>query len=67
VFYWFNGRAAVHDPELVGIVWAAGAVACHICGYFNYHAVPTNSRALVAVRTEIVKSGHRVAAATLSA
>ena len=26
----------------------------------NYHAVPTNSRALVAFRTEIAKSWHRV-------
>ena len=29
-------------------------------GYFNYHAVPTNFRALVAFRTEIAKRWHRV-------
>ena len=29
-------------------------------GSFNYHAVPTNSRALVAFRTEIAKRWHRV-------
>jgi RNA-directed DNA polymerase len=29
-------------------------------GYFNYHAVPTNSEALVAFRTEIAKRWHRV-------
>ena len=26
-----------------------------VTGYFNYHAVPTNRRALVAFRTEITK------------
>src|SRR5216684_310623 len=29
-------------------------------GYFNSHAVPTNGRALVAFRTEIIKRWHRV-------
>ena len=29
-------------------------------GYFNYHAVPTNSRALVAFRTEIARRWRRV-------
>ncbi len=29
-------------------------------GYFNYHAVPTNFRALVAFRTEIAKRWHRI-------
>jgi RNA-directed DNA polymerase len=29
-------------------------------GYFNYHAVPTNGRALVAFRTEIAKRWYRV-------
>jgi RNA-directed DNA polymerase len=29
-------------------------------GYFNYHAVPTNSRALVAFRTEIAKRWRSV-------
>src|ERR1700752_3439388 len=29
-------------------------------GYFNYHAVPTNFRPLVAFRTEIAKRWHRV-------
>jgi group II intron reverse transcriptase/maturase len=31
-----------------------------IRGYFNYHAVPTNSRALVGFRDEIVRSWRRV-------
>jgi RNA-directed DNA polymerase len=31
-----------------------------IRGYFNYHAVPTNFRALVAFRTEIAKRWYRV-------
>jgi RNA-directed DNA polymerase len=31
-----------------------------MAGYFNYHAVPTNSRALVAFRTEIIKRWQRV-------
>ena len=31
-------------------------------GYFNYHAVPTNFRALVAFRTEIAKRWYRVLA-----
>jgi RNA-directed DNA polymerase len=31
-----------------------------VAGYFNYHAVPTNSRALVAFRTEVVKRWQRV-------
>jgi len=29
-------------------------------GYFNYHAVPTNFRALAAFRTEIAKRWYRV-------
>ena len=29
-------------------------------GYFNYHAVPTNSRALVAFRTEVAKRWRNV-------
>ena len=31
-----------------------------VVGYFNYHAVPTNSHALVAFRTEITKHWRRV-------
>jgi len=31
-----------------------------VSGYFNYHAVPTNSRALVAFRTEIARRWRRV-------
>jgi group II intron reverse transcriptase/maturase len=31
-----------------------------VAGYFNYHAVPTNSRALAAFRTEVVKRWQRV-------
>src|SRR5215510_16342024 len=29
-------------------------------GYFNYHAVPTNTRALAVFRAEIARSWHRV-------
>jgi RNA-directed DNA polymerase len=31
-----------------------------VSGYFNYHAVPTNTRALVTFRTEIARGWHRV-------
>jgi len=49
-------RRRMHQPIAVQGKWL-----CHVIrGYFNYHAVPTNSRALVAFRTEIVKSWHRV-------
>jgi RNA-directed DNA polymerase len=49
-------RRRMHQPIVVQGKWL-----CHVVrGYFNYHAVPTNSRALVAFRTEIVKSWHRV-------
>jgi len=49
-------RRRMHQPIAVQGKWL-----CHVVrGYFNYHAVPTNSRALVAFRTEIVKSWHRV-------
>ena len=49
-------RRRMHQPIVVQGKWL-----CHVVrGYFNYHAVPTNSRALVAFRTEIVKSWQRV-------
>jgi RNA-directed DNA polymerase len=46
----------MHQPIAVQGKWLWHVVR----GYFNYHAVPTNSRVLVAFRTEIVKSWHRV-------
>jgi RNA-directed DNA polymerase len=49
-------RRRMHQPIAVQGKWLWHVVR----GYFNYHAVPTNSRALVAFRTEIVKSWHRV-------
>src|SRR5215470_6876607 len=49
-------RGRMHQPIAVQGKWLWYVVR----GYFNYHAVPTNSRALVAFRTEIAKSGHRV-------
>jgi hypothetical protein len=39
-------RRRMHQPIAVQGKWL-----CHVVrGYFNYHAVPTNSRALVAFR-----------------
>src|SRR5215471_12165062 len=49
-------RGRMHQPIAVQGKWLWYVVR----GYFNYHAVPTNSRALVAFRTEIAKSWHRV-------
>src|SRR5262252_8716937 len=49
-------RGRMHQPVAVQGKWLWYVVR----GYFNYHAVPTNSRALVAFRTEIAKSWHRV-------
>src|SRR5215472_7964919 len=49
-------RRRMHRPIPEQGKWLGQVVR----GYFNYHAVPTNSRALVAFRTEIVKSWHRV-------
>jgi hypothetical protein len=51
-----RGMVGMHQPIAVQGKWLWHVVR----GYFNYHAVPTNSRALVAFRTEIVKSWHRV-------
>src|ERR1700681_3296844 len=46
----------MHQP-----IPAQGAGLRHVVrGYFNYHAVPTNFRALVAFRTEIARRWHRV-------
>jgi group II intron reverse transcriptase/maturase len=46
----------MHQP-----IPAQGEWLWHVVrGYFNYHAVPTNFRALVAFRTEIAKRWHRV-------
>ena len=49
-------RRCMHRPIPEQGKWLGRVVR----GYFNYHAVPTNSRALVAFRTEITKSWHRV-------
>src|SRR5215211_2326792 len=46
----------MHQPIPVQGKWLWHVVR----GYFNYHAVPTNFRALVAFRTEIAKRWHRV-------
>jgi RNA-directed DNA polymerase len=46
----------MHQP-----IPAQGTWLWHVVrGYFNYHAVPTNFRALVAFRTELAKRWHRV-------
>jgi RNA-directed DNA polymerase len=49
-------RRRMHQPILVQGKWLWHVVR----GYFNFHAVPTNFRALVAFRTEIAKRWHRV-------
>jgi RNA-directed DNA polymerase len=46
----------MHQPISVQGKWLRRVVK----GYFNYHAVPTNSRALMAFRTEITKRWRRV-------
>jgi RNA-directed DNA polymerase len=46
----------MHQPIPVQGKWLGRVVK----GYFNYHAVPTNSRALVAFRTEVTKRWRRV-------
>ena len=46
----------MHQPIPIQGKWLWHVVR----GYFNYHAVPTNFRALVAFRTEIAKRWHRV-------
>jgi RNA-directed DNA polymerase len=48
-------RRRMHQPILVQGKWLWHVVR----GYFNFHAVPTNFRALVAFRTEIAKRWHR--------
>ena len=49
-------RRRMHWPPPQQGKWLKQVVA----GYFNYHAVPTNSRALVAFRTEVIKRWQRV-------
>src|SRR5215204_4950258 len=49
-------RRRMHQPIPEQGRWLGRVVR----GYFNYHAVPTNFRALVAFRTEIAKRWHRV-------
>jgi RNA-directed DNA polymerase len=49
-------RRRMHQPIPLQGKWLRHVVR----GYFNYHAVPTNCRALVAFRTEIAKRWHRV-------
>ena len=46
----------MHQPITVQGKWLWYVVN----GYFNYHAVPTNSKALVAFRTEIARRWRRV-------
>ena len=46
----------MHQPIADQGKWLSHVVR----GYFNYHAVPTNFRALVAFRTEIAKRWYRV-------
>jgi len=46
----------MHQPIAVQGKWLWYVVN----GYFNYHAVPTNSKALVAFRTEIARRWRRV-------
>jgi len=49
-------RRRMHQPIPVQGKWLRYVVR----GYFNYHAVPTNARALVAFRTEIARRWYRV-------
>src|SRR5947209_1162683 len=49
-------RRRMHQPIAVQGKWLWYVVN----GYFNYHAVPTNSKALVAFRTEIARRWRRV-------
>jgi RNA-directed DNA polymerase len=49
-------RRRMHQPISQQGKWLGRVV----CGYFNYHAVPTNSPALVAFRTEIARRWRRV-------
>src|SRR5713226_5418094 len=49
-------RRRMHQPILAQGKWLWHVVR----GYFNFHAVPTNFRALVAFRTEIAKRWRRV-------
>jgi RNA-directed DNA polymerase len=49
-------RRRMHQPIAVQGKWLWYVVN----GYFNYHAVPTNSKALVVFRTEIARRWRRV-------
>jgi group II intron reverse transcriptase/maturase len=49
-------RRRMHQPIPDQGTWLHHVVS----GYFNYHAVPTNSRALVVFRTEIARRWRRV-------
>jgi group II intron reverse transcriptase/maturase len=49
-------RHYAHHPIPAQGKWSGRVVR----GYFNYHAVPTNSRALVAFRTEVAKRWRSV-------
>jgi RNA-directed DNA polymerase len=49
-------RRRMHQPIPVQGKWLKQVIR----GYFNYHAVPTNNRALVGFRDEIVRSWRRV-------
>jgi hypothetical protein len=49
-------RRRMHQPMPVQGKWLKQVIR----GHFNYHAVPTNSRALVGFRDEIARSWRRV-------
>jgi RNA-directed DNA polymerase len=49
-------RRRLHQPISAQGKWLRRVVT----GYFNYHAVPTNRRALVAFRDEVVRGWQRV-------
>jgi RNA-directed DNA polymerase len=51
-------RRRMHEPILVQGKWLRHVVR----GYFNYHAVPTNGRALSVFRVEVAKRWRRVLA-----
>ena len=53
-------RRRMHQPIPEQGKWLRQVVA----GYFNYHAVPTNSRALAAFRDEVTERWRRIASAT---
>jgi RNA-directed DNA polymerase len=49
-------RRRLHQPTAMQGKWLKQVVT----GYFNYHAVPTNTRALAAFRDELTRSWQRI-------